>query len=187
MLLRRQLILSESDELLANETHDSRGAELSLNCINQSMAASLSGIREDALVGLNTCELSNRCVATVVNCQTNSNEMVPTTNTAAAHAAWIGLENLGNTCFMNTSLQCLLHIAPLVSFFRGAGGVHFEDVLNRSSPMKGSLAMSFHSLVQDIYSSPKDKAVSPINFMTAVSQWCMRVLLLFFLTVFVCA
>lgn len=79
----------------------------------------------------------------------------------------VGLENLGNTCFMNSSLQCLLHIEPLVSYFLATD---ISKALNEASPMKGLLAASFAQLVKDIFNASAGSSIAPMAFQKVVSR-----------------
>lgn len=72
-----------------------------------------------------------------------------------------GLNNLGNTCFMNSALQCVSNTRPLTLYFLSK--MHMYE-LNRTNPigMKGHIAKRYGDLIQELWSGTV-KSIAPLK------------------------
>lgn len=65
------------------------------------------------------------------------------------------LTNLGNTCFLNTALQCLCHLEPLVAYFLSG---HFKDETNYRAKLGSKdarVTIGFAEVMLRLWSSPR--------------------------------
>lgn len=78
-----------------------------------------------------------------------------------------GLNNLGNTCFMNSTLQALSNTLSLRDYYRS--GAWRPDICKCPLSMDGRLAGGFAEALDMLWSDTQ-KAVSPVKLKTLVSE-----------------
>ncbi|KAF2150578.1 UCH-domain-containing protein [Myriangium duriaei CBS 260.36] len=81
----------------------------------------------------------------------------------------IGLTNLGNTCYMNSALQCISRIEELAHYFLAN---RYKEEINTDNPLgyNGRMAKAYADFLHSLYQAGAGSAYTPRAFKGALSQ-----------------
>ncbi|KAK8042126.1 UCH-domain-containing protein [Apiospora rasikravindrae] len=81
-----------------------------------------------------------------------------------------GLSNLGNTCYMNSALQCVRSVEELTKYFLSR---EWEKEINRDNVLahNGDVAAAYAHLLHDIYKEPPPNSVTPRQFKNTLGRY----------------
>ena len=98
-----------------------------------------------------------------------SNGMNRSTSKRIRPVGVVGMNNMGNTCYLNSSLQCLSATIPLTDYFLG---YNYRAEINKQNVLgtKGKLATAYADLMSSIWSG-KNLAVKPKAFKMQLSNF----------------
>ena len=79
----------------------------------------------------------------------------------------VGLRNVGSTCFMNATLQCLLHISELSLYFLNEFPNDCQTLKfkNKNSHAKGDISKAYYDIVKGVDLINSEKSKNNNNFM----------------------
>jgi len=81
----------------------------------------------------------------------------------------VGLRNLGNTCFLNSSVQCLSATIPLTDYFLG---YNYRSEINKKNPLGtgGKLVVAYAELMKVMWLG-KNTVIKPTSFKAQLEKF----------------
>ncbi|KAI1417572.1 UCH-domain-containing protein [Hypoxylon sp. FL1857] len=82
----------------------------------------------------------------------------------------VGLANLGNTCYLNSALQCVRSVEELTKYFLAG---EWEKELNKENILShnGDVAAAYAYLLNEIYKDSSPGSIAPRQFKSTISRY----------------
>ena len=104
----------------------------------------------------------------IFNTNTNSNTNL-TEDNYKFNNSFIGLGNLGNTCYINSVIQCLKHNIEFSNYFLKE--TYKEDINNT---LHRFLCFEWYNLLKDLWSNKTNITVIPHKFLNVFRATCFK-------------
>ncbi len=86
-----------------------------------------------------------------------------------------GLRNIGNTCYMNSTIQCLSHTIPLTKYLLEKLKIEDSDRVKKTFPV----LQSYTKLIYHLWTNNKPDPTNPKNIIPIVPQEFKKILSIF--------
>lgn len=151
--------ISIVQETLVNNNNNNNNSDESLNLSKVTSESARKQAARDRLNRSRTRSSSSSPSPSSTNRETKLSTSL--NQQRSSYYGYIGLVNLGNTCYMNAALQCLMNSTELRDYFLDAQQEFKKDLnTNNALGLKGRLAVSFAMLMRQLWTS-NTNCISP--------------------------